>query len=142
MIWAVHILSISFAYFCARHDVPAVDNFTDYGSTPKHQRIFHGANWKLKFCFCVTMGLMPYLSGYSFASSFLLFIVAWLDVWAVFDPVIARTRKSKKVWYYLSEGNATDRILLRAFGKYAGIYKAALCIVINLIIIIYGQNIS
>lgn len=134
MIWTVHILSLLFALFCARHDVPAINNFEFYGSTPSEQGLFHGANWKLKFVFCLLVGSIPFLHGAGLINSFLYFTVAALNIWTVFDPIVARTRARKKVWYYLSKGNQTDRILLSLFGSKAGIYKTLICIAINSII--------
>lgn len=134
MIWTIHILSLLFGYYTARHDIPAVDNFTDFGSTPKHQRQFHGANWKLKFLFCVPMFLMAYFANEGLLNAFLFFIAAGLDIWVVFDPVIARGRKNKMVWYYLSKGNQVDRLLISIFGVKAGIYKTIICIILNVLI--------
>ena len=128
---AIHLIenvvtTIVFAYACGRHDVPAIDNFTFYGSNAKHQSQFHFYNGLLKTCYviCVAAAFFPF-----WGKSLLLFVIDAAIIWGLFDPVVAIFRTvytAKKPWYYLSEkSNITDRTLLKLFGPKAGIYKAA-----------------
>lgn len=132
MIIAVHILALLFGLFNGRHDVPAVDHFTDEGSNPKEQALFHGSNWKMKTVFCLGVSFAPFfLLPFSFELALdqaLAFIAAGLDVWIVFDPVVALTRKNRQPFFYLSDGNKTDRTLKKIFGDHAGAYKLIIAI--------------
>lgn len=125
MIYILQILALVFAYACARHDVPAVDNFTFYGSNKKHQSAFHRYNWILKACYVTAVWLLH---------SWELGVMSFVIIWGLFDPVVAICRTvytpPKKPWYYLSTGNFTDRTLLKVFGSKAGIYKAVLCLAV------------
>lgn len=133
MIIVIQILSLLFALFCGIHDVPAVNSFAYYGSTQKEQRKFHGANWKLKLCFSLLASLIMYPHYWDMA---IIFVLSGLEIWIVFDPVVARLRRVKQDFFYLSQGNFTDRLLLKVLGKNAGIYKFLLAI-----IIVIGLNI-
>jgi hypothetical protein len=139
MIIAVQILSFLFALFCGIHDVPAVNSFAYYGSSPKEQSKFHGANWKLKLCFALMASLIFYPHYWSMLYAFLL---SGIEIWIVFDPVVARFRRTKKDFFYLSEGNFTDRLLMKVLGKNAGVYKFLflIAVVIVLNILYYGNG--
>lgn len=135
MIIAVQILSFLFAFFCGIHDVPAINSFAYYGSTPKEQRKFHGANWKLKACFCLLASLIAYPNYWQMA---MIAFLTGLEIWIVFDPVVARFRRTKQDFFYLSQGNFTDRLLLKLFGKNAGIFKFLLVVLLIMLLnIIY-----
>lgn len=138
MIIAIQILSLSFGLFCGLHDVPAVNNFTYYGSTPKEQRKFHGANWKLKLCFALMCALVAYPNRWDMV---IFFLLSGLEIWIVFDPVVARFRRTKQNPFYLSTGNQVDRILLRVFGENAGVWKFLICVTSVIVLnIIYARR--
>jgi hypothetical protein len=127
MIVAAQILSLLFSFFCGLHDVPAVNSFAYYGSTPKEQSKFHGANWKLKVCFSLLASLVAYPDYWQMG---LIFFLSGLEIWIVFDPVVARFRRTKQNFFYLSQGNFTDRLLMKMFGKNAGAYKFLFAIIL------------
>lgn len=139
MIIAVQILSLLFALFCGIHDVPAVNSFAYCGSTAKEQSKFHGANWKLKVCFALLASLSAYPNHWHMM---IFFLVSGIEIWIVFDPVVARVRRVKQNFFYLSTGNFTDRLLLKILGSNAGIYKFVIAIiaVIVLNILYYGNR--
>jgi len=123
--------ALLYAYYSGRHDVPAVNSFTKYGSNPSEQSKFHSANWKMKLIVCIALACAPdasvSLREWHFWGAF---VVAGVTVWIVFDAVVARQRQNKQVWYYLSTGNQVDRILLHIFGPRAGIYKTFICVAV------------
>ena len=135
MIYVIQILSFLFAFACAVHDCPAIDNFTFYGSDEKQQKRFHLFNGLLKSCF---VGAVFICGGWMTAT------LSALIIYMVFDPVVAIFRTvftpPKKPWYYLST-KGIDGFLVKALGQKAGLYKAAFCLVliIALNIIYYGN---
>lgn len=135
MIFAVHILAFIFGYFNGRHDVPAVDHFTDNGSTPKEQAVFHGSNWKMKVTFCAAIAIIPFfILPFSFElllDQALAFVAAGLDIWIIFDPVIARTRDNKQPIFYMSDSNKVDRTLMKLFHHSAGLVKTIVAAAIS-----------
>lgn len=135
VIIGVQLLIGLVAYALGRHDVPAVDNFTFYGSTPKHQTDFHRFNWVAKGALVASLSLLA--SAVSWQIALWLAAANTALIWGLFDPVVAIFRTvftpPKKPWYYLSTGNRTDRKLLQLLGPKAGIYKALICLAILLI---------
>lgn len=140
MIIAVHILSILFAIFNGRHDVPAVDAFTDHGSAEKPQSMFHRNNLAMKSTFVFALFIIPVLIvPFSFEGTFEFAIAAiagGLDVWIVFDPVVALVRSNKQAAFYLSN-NSIDRRLKQWLGKNAGVWKSLICAGISISITVY-----
>lgn len=142
MIIPIEIISLVFAYAMARHDVPAVDNFTQYGSNKKHQSAFHGWGLVSKTCYVLAMSYAAYWFTKDLKQATILFTINTLIIWAVFDPVIAIYRSvftpPKKPWYYLTDqGPFIDRFLLHVLGKKAGVWKffisVAIVILLNII---------
>lgn len=141
MLYLTELFTFLFAYAIARHDVPAVDNFTYYGSTTKHQSMFHGSGFLTKLFYLANITTIVYLTKGILPSVYVLLCSA-LIIWVVFDPVIAITRTvytpPKKPWYYLSEkSNFIDRSLIKAFGNKAGLYKFWFCVVLLLAINVF-----
>lgn len=133
----IHIVSILFAYFDGRHDVPAINNFNRYGSNEKDQSAFHGSNWKLKLILCLSLALPPLFWDFSVLSVCrcgITFLVSGINIWMIFDPVVALFRDSKQPWWYLSNGNKTDRVLKKSFGEHAGKWKLFICIVVSILL--------
>ena len=134
----VYILSILYAYFSGKHDVPAVNSFAQYGSSPAEQNLFHGANWKMKAVYCSTTFLPCFFLPFSFEMILICSLglgVAWMNIWAWFDIVIVKYRFIHRPWYYLSNGNATDRKLLQMFGEKAGVYKLIGCVFLSFVFV-------
>lgn len=126
----IQIISLLFAFATGRHDVPAVDNFTRFGSNKKHQSEFHGFNWILKICFVVSVSIAV-LPVFGYRDAALLFLSNSFIIWAVFDPVVNYFRREQKKWYYLSKGNYTDRNLMKLFGENrAGKIKFIICLLV------------
>ena len=121
---AVQILSLLFALRMGLHDAVAVNGFTRCGSNAKEQDQFHSSNWQLKAVVCVGLSL-PFYPNYWIMAEAL--AATGSIVWMVFDPVVARRRMNKQLWYYLTTGNQVDRILLHLFGPKAWIYKTIIC---------------
>jgi hypothetical protein len=148
MIIYIEIFSLLFAYSCGRHDVPPVDNFTQYGSNKKHQSAFHGWGFILKMCYVLAISFLVYWFTKDWKQSTIVFTNSTLIIGAVFDPVIAICRTvytpPKKPWYYLTDqGPFLDRFLLHVLGKKAGIWKFLISIAIVIILtIFYGNHVT
>lgn len=126
----LQVLAFVMGYACGRHDVPAVDNFTRYGSNEKHQKVFHGFNLLLKGC---------YVAAALVTTHWVVALCCALAISSLFDPTIAIYREKDpnnvKPWYYLSKtSNWFDRKLVGWFGDKAGKWKLFICILFIIVL--------
>jgi hypothetical protein len=128
------ICTAFYVFFLGRHDVPAVDNFTFYGSDPKHQSMFHGSGFISKAFYLIHLWITLYFLTNNLKLSSLLVGCSAILIWAIFDPVIAIFRTvytpPRKPWYYLSsKSNVIDEALVKLLGARAGLYKFWFCLI-------------
>jgi hypothetical protein len=138
MIYLVQLLWIAAAYWLGRHDAPACDQFSNFGSSTEQQKLFHRTNWKAKAVLAV-LGIlacapMPWLA------ILMLGILAVAIMWPVFNISLNLARRPKRAWHYLSTGsNHTDQVAIWLWGQTGGkgIVKACALIVIILNILLF-----
>jgi hypothetical protein len=109
----VQVVTILFAIACGQHDVPAVNNFTSYGSSKNEQAKFHRWGFVAKACYIVVILL---LHGWVLA------LICWVVSYILFDPIVALFRRERKDWWYISD-NQIDGFLKRILGKKVGMWK-------------------
>jgi hypothetical protein len=136
--YTIQIIAILIAIRLGVHDAVAVNGFERCGSDEKEQSQFHNSNWQLKALICLGLSVLGYANWLRMA---IYFFTTGLEVWILFDPVVALFRKNKQAWYYLSKGNRVDRILMKIFGRSAGVFKCLICLVIVILLNIFYNKI-
>jgi hypothetical protein len=132
MIIVIQILSLAFGYFSGKHDAPAVEVFEDKGVNPSQMKQFHGSNLIMKMIVAILSGLLIFAMKESFSFELVAAVVlSYACISLVFDPVLNLNRRIiRRPWYYLSDKDATGKILINWFGNSAGVWKAIICLVV------------
>jgi hypothetical protein len=136
MIIVIQIIALYFGYFSAKHDAPAVEVFEDKGANPSQMKQFHGSNLIMKMIVAISSGLLMSVTEGSFSFELLwegvaAVVLSFTCISLVFDPVLNMNRNIiRRPWYYMSDKDATGKLLIKWFGKSAGVWKAIICLVV------------
>lgn len=128
-VYIIQVLVFLIAIYLGRHDAPACDNFSFYGTIARQQKLFHSTNWKVKFLIILSTSL-PFALQQQWLIGVLYGFCGMCIMWPTFNIALNLTRMvpSKRPWYYISlTSNKTDVWLKRVFGVYAGKYLTYLC---------------
>jgi hypothetical protein len=141
MIYIVQLFVVLVARYLGRHDGPACDQFSEYGTNDSQQKLFHGTNWKAKAVISM-IALVPFISM-KWPVLLMLMICYTFIMWSVFNVSLNLVRHiPERPWDYISTGsNLTDRTLRHWFGEKAGRYlvfiSLVLVIVLNILMRIF-----
>lgn len=145
MIYILQLMVLLSAVFMGRHDAVACDKFSNCGTTPREQEVFHRNIFASK-CFIAGILLCSML-GYPFFLVLMSVICFGLLMWAPFNIALNLSRVApKKSWDYVSDSsNDIDGMLVDHFGKNAGKYhalgSAVLLVVLNILMqLAYGKS--
>lgn len=129
---SIQVLCALFALYSGRHDVPAINNFREFGSNDKEQRMFHSANTFMKGMVAAMAAAILIMYDCHWKATGLCVLGCLFWMWLVFDITINLLRAGNFKWHYLGGKNVIDIFLWKHGGKNAGKIKAIVCVAIGI----------